>query len=116
MEELGMSRIMKIQVGDKEYKLGYPTRKDAKIAEANGVDIVNNGGKMITLNDKLFFTGLLANHPSTTEYEAIGIMEAYKKEGGDINEVINFLTEEYMAFFYSSEEEKIKKRAKIIEM
>ena len=116
MEELVRSKIMKIQVGDKEYKLGYPTRKDAKIAEANGVDLVNNGGKLITLNDKLFFTGLLANHPSMTEYEAIGIMEAYKQEGGDVDEIIKFLTEEYMAFLKSPEEEKIKKKAKIIEM
>lgn len=110
-----MSRIMKIKVGEKEYKLGYPTRKDAKIAEEHGLDLITNGGKLITLNDKIFFTGLLANHPSMTEYEAVGIMEAYKKEDGDIDEIIQFLTEEYMAFINSPDGKK-KKKAQIIEM
>ena len=106
---------MKIEVGDKEYTLGYPTRKDAKIAENNGVDFVNNGGKLITLNDKLFYTGLLANHPSMTEYEAEKIFEQYKKEEGDTDEIITFLTEQYMAFMKSPDGKK-KKKAKIVEM
>lgn len=106
---------MKITVGDKEYKLGYPTRKDAKIAEDNGLDLVNNGGKLITLNDKIFYTGLLAKQPSMTEYEAVGILEAYRNEGGDVDEIIQFLTEEYMAFIKSPDGKK-KKKAQIIEM
>ena len=105
---------MKIEVGDKEYTLGYPTRNDAKVAEQNGVDLINNGGKLITLNDKIFYTGLLANHPSMTEYEAINIMEKYKEEGGDIDEIITFLTNEYMAFIKSPGGKKKKKKAKIV--
>lgn len=106
---------MKIEVGSKEYILGYPTRQDAKIAESKGVDLVNNGGKLITLNDKIFWTGLLAKHPSTTEYEAIKIMEKYKEEEGDIDEVISFLTEQYLAFIKSPDGKK-KKKAQIVEM
>lgn len=106
---------MKIEVGDKEYKLGYPTRKDVKVAEQNGLDLINNGGKLITLNDKIFYTGLLANHVTMTEYEAENIMEQYKRENGDIDEVIKFLTEEYMAFIKSPEGKKLKK-AKIVEI
>lgn len=113
-----MSKMLKIEVGDKEYTLGYPTRNDAKVAEQNGVDLINNGGKLITLNDKIFFTGLLAKHPSMTEYEAIDIMEKYKKEGGDIDEVITFLTNEYMAFIKSPDGtvKKKSKKAKVVEM
>lgn len=106
---------MKIEVGNKEYTLGYPTREDAKIAESKGVDLVNNGGKLITLNDKIFWTGLLAKHPSTTEYEAIKIMEKYKEEEGDIDEVISFLTKQYLAFIKSPDGKK-KKKAQIVEM
>ena len=106
---------MKIEVGNKEYTLGYPTREDAKIAESKGVDLVNNGGKLITLNDKIFWTGLLSKHPSTTEYEAIKIMERYKEEGGDIDEIISFLTEQYLAFIKSPDGKK-KKKAQIVEM
>lgn len=106
---------MEIEVGDKKYILGYPTRKDAKIAEDYGLDLISNGGKLITLNDKVFFTGLLAKHPSITEHEAVKIMEQYKSEEGDIDEIINFLTEQYMAFIKSPEGKK-KKKAKIVEM
>lgn len=106
---------MKIEVGDKEYTLGYPTRKDAKIAELKGLDLVNNSGKLIVLNDKFFYTGLLAKHPSMTEYEAERLMEQYKSEGGDMDEVITFLTDEYMAFMKSPDGKK-KKKAKIVEM
>ena len=110
-----MSKIMKIEVGNKEYKLGYPTRKSAKVAEEHGLDLISNGGKLITLNDKIFYTGLLANHPSMTEYEALEIMEAYKKEDGDMDEIIQFLTEQYTAFIKSPDGKK-KKKAQIIEM
>lgn len=106
--------MIKIEVGDKEYTLGYPTRNDAKVAEQYGVDLINNGGKLITLNDKIFFTGLLAKHPSMTEHEAIKIMEKYKAEEGDIDEIIAFLTEQYMAFIKSPNVKK--KKAKIVEM
>lgn len=45
------------------------------------MDRFNNKWRKINhLNDKIFYTGLLANHPSITEYEAVGIMEAYKKK------------------------------------
>lgn len=47
MEELDMSRIMKIKVGEKEYKLGYPTRKDQKFRKT-WIDLITNGGKLIT--------------------------------------------------------------------
>lgn len=105
---------MKIEVGDKEYTLGFPTRKDGKRAEDLGLDLVNNGGKLITLNDKIFYTGLLAKHPSMTEYEAEKIFEQYRAEDGDTDEIIAFLTEQYMAFMKSPDGKK--KKAKIVEM
>ncbi len=115
MEVRIRSKLIKIEVGDKEYTLGYPTREDAKIAERNGVDLINSNGKLVTLSDKVFWTGMLAKHPSMTEYEAIKIMEKYKEEGGDVDEVVTFLTEQYLAFIKSPDGKK-KKKAKIIEM
>ncbi|MBE5820443.1 MAG: hypothetical protein E7310_06515 [Clostridiales bacterium] len=114
MEERIRSKLIKIEVGDKEYTLGFPTRKDAKRAEDLGLDLVNNGGKLITLNDKIFYTGLLAKHPSITEYEAEKILEQYRAENGDTDEVINFLVGQYMAFMRSPDGKK--KKAKILEM
>lgn len=111
-----MSRVMKIEVGDKEYTLGFPTRKDAKRAEDRGLDLATNNGKVITVMDKVFYTGLLAKHPSMTEYEAEKLYEKYREEGGDINEVIQFLVDEYLGFSKSPEANTVKKKAKIIEM
>lgn len=111
-----MSKLIVIEVEEKEYKLGFPTREDAKNAEDKGLDMITNGGKLITLNDKIFYTGLLANHPSMTEYEANKLFEQYSNDGGDTDEVIKFLTEQYMAFMKSPNGKKKKKKAKIVEM
>jgi len=113
MEEWIRSKLIKIDVGEKEYTLGYPTRKDALVAERSGLDIINDGGKILTLSTKLFYTGLLAKHPEIKEDEAMEIMQQYIDEGGEIDEIIQFLTEQYMAFVKSPEG---KKKAKIVEI
>lgn len=105
---------MEISVGDKTYLLGYPTRKDAKNAEQNGLNLTNIDGKVLTSCDVIFYTGLLAKQPDIKEKEAEKILEQYQSENGDINEVTNFLTEQYMAFL-KSPKGKMKK-AKVIEM
>jgi hypothetical protein len=43
------------------------------------------------------------------------IMQQYIDEGGEIDEIIQFLTEQYMAFMKSPNGKK-KKKAKIVEM
>ena len=111
-----MSKLMEIEVGDKNYVLGYPTRKDALIAEEKGLDVINNNGKVLTLSSKLFYTGLLAKQPKITEEEAMDVMEQYINEGGEIEEIIQFLTEQFVAFIQSPAGTKKKKKAKIVEM
>lgn len=115
MEEWIRSKLLEIEVGDRKLILGFPTRKDALIAEQNGLDIINDGGKVVTLSSKLFYTGLLAKQPKITEEEAFNIMEQYINEGGEIDEIIQFLTEQFVAFMKSPNGKK-KKKAKIIEM
>lgn len=105
---------MKIDVGGKEYTLGYPTRKDAVNAEINGLDITNAGRILCTV-DILFYTGLLAKQPTITREEAMKLQEQYGAEGGDVEEVATFLLNEYMAFTKSPDGKK-KKEAKIVEM
>ena len=115
MEELVRSKLIEIEVNEKKYILGYPTRKDAINAEQNGLDIINDNGKVLTLSSKLFYTSLLAKQPKITEEKASVIMQDYIDEGGDIDEIIQFLTEQYMAFITSPDGKK-KKKAKIIEI
>ena len=95
--------------------LGFPTRLDAIKAEQNGLDVVNDNGKILTLSSKLFYTGLLAKQPRMKEEEALEIMQQYIDEGGEIDEIIQFLTEQFVAFMKSPVGKK-KKKAKIIEM
>ena len=111
-----MSKLIEIEVGDKKLVLGYPTRKDALIAEQRGLDVVNDNGKVLTLSSKLFYTGLLAKQPTIKEEEAMDIMQQYIDEGGEIDEIIQFLTEQFVAFIKSPVGKKTKKKAKIIEM
>lgn len=115
MEELVRSRLIEIEVKDKKYILGYPTRKDAIIAENCGLDVIGDNGKILTLSSKLFYTALLAKQPKITEEGASMIMQDYIDEGGDIDEIIQFLTEQYVAFIKSPDGKK-KKKAKIVEM
>ena len=110
-----MSKVMIIEVGEKEYKLGFPNRMAIKKAEAKGMNIVGGADKIVTAMDKIFYGGLLAYHPELTEAKATELLDQYISEGGDVNEIIPFLTEQYMAFLKSPDGKK-KKKAKIVEM
>ena len=111
-----MSQLMEIEIGEKTYKLGFPTRKAAIKAEQNGLDMVNTGGKVLTTADKLFYTGLLAEQPEMDEETATNLLEQYISEGGDQAEITTFLTNEYLNFFASPTSKKQKKKAKIIKI
>lgn len=109
-----MSKLIEIEVKDKKYLLGYPTRKDAIRAENIGLD-VTNAGKVLSTTETLFYTGLLAKQPTITREKADEIMEDYLAEGGELSEITQFLIEQYVAFTKSPDGMK-KKKAKIIEM
>ena len=108
-----MSKLMEIEVKDKKYLLGYPTRRDAIRAENAGLDIVNI--KLLSMQEVLFYSGLLAKQPDIERDEAFKLMETYQAEGGDLEEITKFLTEQYVAFTKSPDGMK-KKKAKIVEM
>ena len=110
-----MSKVMIIEVGDKEYKLGFPNRMAVKNAEAKGMNIIEGADKLVTAMDKIFYGGLLAYQPDMKEEEALKVLEQYLAEDGYIDEIIPFLTEQYMAFLKSPDGKK-KKKAKIVEM
>ncbi len=109
-----MSKFMKIEIGEKEYDLGFPTRKDAIRAEMEGLD-VTNAGKILSLTEVLFYSGLLAKKPLMTREESNDLLEQYIAEGGEIEEITQFLIKEYTAFIKSPDGKK-KKKAKIVEM
>ena len=108
-----MIKLMEIEVKGKTYLLGYPTRKDAINAENAGLDVTNI--KILSMTEVLFYSGLLAKQPAISREKANEIMEDYLAEGGDLEEITKFLTEQYVAFTKSPDGTK-KKKAKIVEM
>lgn len=63
----------------------------------------------------MFYTGMLAYNPFITEDEALKLMDKYSEEGGDVDEVVTFLTGEYQNFLKPQEsDKKAKKKAQII--
>ncbi|MBQ8299567.1 MAG: DUF5055 domain-containing protein [Clostridia bacterium] len=102
-------KAIQIEVDGKEYVLGFFTRKDIKVAEKKGLKINKIEEEMFTQTDKLFYTSLLAKQPTITESEAEEIIEKFLEEGGDLKEIISFLSEQ-MANFMSSQTGKNKKK------
>lgn len=105
---------MVIEIEEKEYKLGYPTRKDAINAERHGLRLLQLENSPLAVSEQLFYTGLLANHPSMTEDEASRLLGKYIEEGGEVGEINEFLIKQYSAFQQSPNGKK--KKAKIIKM
>lgn len=90
-----------ITVEGKKYKLGFPTRKSAKKAEALGLNIVDNS-KILTLADKLFYTGLYSYQEYITEDEAERIEEKFiadtTEDKQTLDEITGFLSNQFMGF------------------
>lgn len=106
------NKLLEIEVKDKTYLLGFPTRKDAIRAEEEGLDVINGTSKLLSFSTKLFYTALLAKQPLIKEDKAEEIMQDYIDEGGDLEEIITFLSEQYVGFTKS--QKKKKKKAKIV--
>lgn len=113
MEEWIRSKYITIEIGEKEYKLGYPTRRDAVKAEDEGLSLLD--GKLVKLQTKLFYTAMKTFNPFLKEEDAEKLLEQYIDEGGDIEEVNTFLSDQYRNFLQPQDgKKKAKKKMKII--
>ena len=110
MEVITRKNLLEIEVKGNKYLLGFPTRPDAIKAEEAGLDIVNV--KLLSMQEILFYAGLLAKQPEITREKADEIMEQYFEEGGDLAEITQFLIEQYVYYTKNSN----KKRAKIVKI
>lgn len=102
-----------IEVGDKEYTLCL-TRQAVKEIEKLGFNIQGFMNKPVTYMDVLWYGGFIANHKKVTQSSSLQIMDSYKAEGGDVNEVIEFLAGEYSNFVNAPTDTKATKKAKIV--
>ena len=80
----------------------------------HGLDITE-AGKILSLTDTLFYTGLLAKQEKITREMSNELLEQYIEEDGEIEEITQFLINEYTAFMKSPNGKK-KKKAKIVEV
>lgn len=102
-----------IEINETEYTLCL-TREAVKKIEAMGFNIQNFIQKPITYQDILWYGGFIANHPNVNPNLAIKLMETYSQEG-DVNEVMEFLSEEYSNFVNApADTASKKKKAKIV--
>lgn len=102
-----------IEINGKEYTLCL-TRESVKEIEKLGFNIQNFIQKPITYQDVLWYGGFTAKHIDVNSNLAIKLMESYKQEGGDVNEVLEFLAEEYSNFVNAPTDTASKKKAKIV--
>lgn len=105
-------KICEIEVEGKEYKLCL-TRKSVKLLEALGFDLQDFGKKPITYTEMLWICSFITYHDDMRDEDVAGLMDKYREEGGDLEEVISFLIDEYSAFAFAPTDTKLKKKAKI---
>ena len=102
-----------IEINEKEYTLCL-TREAIKKIEGMGFNIQNFIQKPITYQDILWYGGFVAYHPDVNPNLAIKLMENYSQDG-DVNEVLEFLSEEYSNFVNApADTASKKKKAKIV--
>lgn len=102
-----------IEIGGNEYTLCL-TRESIKEMEKQGFNIQDFMAKPITYMDILWVGGFYANHRNINKTKALNLQDEYKKEGGDVNEVIEFLVNEYANFVNAPADTKSVKKAKIV--
>lgn len=102
-----------IEIKDKEYTLCL-TREAVKEIEKLGFNIQSFMNKPITYMDILWYGGFIAKHKNVNQNLSVKLLESYKEEGGDVNEVIEFLASEYSNFVNAPTDTKATKKAKIV--
>jgi hypothetical protein len=109
-------RKCEIEISDKTYILEL-NRNSIKWLEANGFVAEEFERKPLTFIDLLFTSGFVKNNPAITVNEGAMLLDKYESEGGDVQEIIDFLADEYKTFILAltDTKSKPKKKAKITE-
>lgn len=106
-----MSKVLIIDVEEKEYKFALD-RNEIVRAEKMGFKLKEIENSPVTQISLFWLVGLHKFHPNLNEKQALGLFDKYIDEGGDVNEVIEFLSNEYAAFFQTTQADT-KKKARV---
>ena len=104
--------ICTINIAEKDYDLCL-TREAIKIIESKGFNIQNFINRPVSMTELLWFGGFIAKHSDVNQNLATKLLDTYQNEGGDVNEVVEFLAEEYSNFVNAPADIAVKK-AKIV--
>lgn len=109
-----MSKLQ-VEIGDKDYIFELD-RASIRKGELNGFSIRKVEDQPMNMTALLWSIGLYKNHPNLTFEKAAKLFDEYANEGGDISEVIQFLTDQYQSFSLATPEDSKKvKKAKLID-
>lgn len=97
-----------IEIKNNTYKLCL-NRNSIKEMERKGFDIQKFAQQPITYMDILWYGGFVKNHSELSLEKTTELIEEYQNEGGDVEEVITFLAEEYASFVSAPADTKLKK-------
>ena len=100
--------ICEIEIGGKTYKLCL-TRKSIKEMERLGFDLQEFAKKPFTYIDILMYGGFIKYQEELSLDDVSELIDTYRLEGGDVNEIMEFLSEEYASFMSAPTDTKLKK-------
>lgn len=111
-----MARKLVVDIENKEYGFALD-RKEIMRAEKIGLKIKEIDNNPLTQMSILWTVGLHKLQPTLSNDKALDLMDKYTEEGGDVNEVIEFLSNEYASFFQTTQTDtKSLKKARVEEI
>lgn len=110
-----MSRKMIIDIDGKDYTLSLD-RKEIVRGEKIGLNLSQLESSPLTQMSIFWNVGLHKEQPNLSTIKLEELMDKFIEEGGDIKEVIGFLSEEYATFFQTNlQNTKTLKKARLVE-
>ena len=110
-----MSKRLIVEIEGSEYSFALD-RKEIVRAEKNGLRLREADDSPATQMTILWTIGLHKYQSNINEKVCSDLMDKYIDEGGDIQEVIEFLSGEYASFFQTTQtNSKQLKKARVIE-
>lgn len=97
-----MAKVMIVDIGDKEFKFALD-RKELVRAEKLGFNIRQIEDNPMTQISLFWTIGLHKLQPSLNENQCLELLDKYIEEDGDLTEVIEFLSQEYVAFLQTTQ-------------
>lgn len=107
-----MSKVLITEIEEKEYRFALD-RNEIIRAEKLGLKLREIENAPITQLSILWSVGLHKHQPNLNEKQTLSLLDKYIEEDGDFNEIIEFLTGEYSAFFQTTQADTKKKKARV---